>query len=375
MAGLFDFTFLDSMGDIAVMFDKLEEVARHFEELNQRLSDPSIYDDQKEFKAVSEEHSRLRPIVLAYTDYNKCHDELLQAKDILKEESDEELREMAKVEIQETEEKITTLEQELCILLLPKDPLDDKNVIVEIRAGAGGDEASIFVGDVFRMYQSYFKQMGFQLEVISLSKNSEGIKEVIFSAGGEKVYSKLKYESGVHRVQRVPKTEAQGRVHTSTITVAVLPEADEVEFELDMNDVRVDVFRASGAGGQHVNTTDSAVRMTHLPTGIVVANQDEKSQIKNREKALKILRARIYDQMLREKMAAEAEARKVQVGTGDRSERIRTYNFPQGRLSDHRIGLTLYSLDRIMEGELGPVTDALIAYNQAELLKGQGNPP
>ena len=242
---------------------------------------------------------------------------------------------------------------------------------MEIRAGAGGDEASIFVGDIYRMYQNYFKQLGFTSEVISLSKNNEGIKEIIFSVNGEKVYSKLKYESGVHRVQRVPKTETQGRVHTSTITVAVLPEADELEFKLDMNDVRIDVFRASGAGGQHVNTTDSAVRMTHLPSGIVVANQDEKSQIKNREKALKILRTRIYDRMLQEKMAEEAEKRKGQVGTGDRSERIRTYNFPQGRLSDHRIGLTLYSLDRIIEGNLFSVTDALVAHHQAELLKGQ----
>ena len=352
------------------MFDKLEGVVKRFEELGERLSDPNIYSDQKEFKKVSEEHAHLRPIVEAYGKYSKIKENLQQAKTILKEESDEDMREMAKTEVQESEEEIAYLEQDLRLLLLPKDPLDDKNVIMEIRAGAGGDEASIFVGDIYRMYQNYFKQLGFRSEVISLSKNAEGIKEIIFSASGEKVYSKLKYESGVHRVQRVPKTETQGRVHTSTITVAVLPEADEVEFKLDMNDVRVDVFRASGAGGQHVNTTDSAVRVTHIPTGIVVANQDEKSQTKNKDKALKILRARIYDQIIQERMAAEAQERKGQVGTGDRSERIRTYNFPQGRLTDHRIGLTIYSLEKIIEGDLSSVTDALIAHNQAESLKG-----
>lgn len=353
------------------MFGKLTGAVKRFEELNKRLSDPSIYQNQQELKKVSEEHSQLKPIVQAYHQYCKVKENLAQAKAILKEESDAELREMAKAEIQETESQIEHLEQALHILLLPRDPLDGKNVIMEIRAGAGGDEASIFAEDIYRMYQNYFKSLNFHLEVISLSKNAEGIKEIIFSVSGEKVYSKLKYESGVHRVQRVPKTETQGRVHTSTITVAVLPEADEIEFELDMNDVRIDVFRASGAGGQHVNTTDSAVRVTHIPTGIVVANQDEKSQIKNKNKALKILRARIYDQMVQQERAAEAKERKGQVGTGDRSERIRTYNFPQGRLSDHRIGLTLYTLDRIIEGNLAPVTDALIAHNQAESLKGQ----
>lgn len=352
------------------MLDRLSEVAERFSELNKLLSDPSIYNNQKEFKKISEEHSRLKPIVHAYREYETMRKQLDQAKSMVKDESDHEMREVIKEEIQDLEKKIENLEAELRLLLLPEDPLDGKNIIMEIRAGAGGDEASIFVGDVYRMYQNYFKELGFSSEVISLSKNSEGIKEIIFSVSGDKVYSKLKYESGVHRVQRVPKTEAQGRVHTSTITVAVLPEADEVEFELDMKDVRVDVFRASGAGGQHVNTTDSAVRLTHIPTGLVVANQDEKSQIKNKDKAFKILRARLYDKMIQEKMAEEAEKRKGQVGTGDRSERIRTYNFPQGRLTDHRIGLTLYSLDRIVEGALAPVTDALIAYNRAELLKG-----
>ena len=354
------------------MLDKLSEVVQRFSELNECLADPNIYKNQKEFKKISEEHAHLKPIVQAYQEYEISREELDQAKAMIKDELDQAMREMVKEEMQNLESKIEELEKELRLLLLPRDFLDSKNIIMEIRAGAGGDEASIFVGDIYRMYQNYFKDLGFSSEVISLSTNNEGIKEIIFNVSGDKVYSKLKYESGVHRVQRVPKTETQGRVHTSTITVAVLPEADEVEFELDMNDVRVDVFRASGAGGQHVNTTDSAVRLTHLPTGLVVANQDEKSQIKNKDKAFKILRARLYDKMIQEQRAAEAEQRKDQVGTGDRSERIRTYNFPQGRLTDHRIGLTLYSLDRIVEGNLSPVTEALIAYNQAELLKGSG---
>lgn len=353
------------------IFNKLDGVVKRFQELNDKLSDPTIYDRQKEFKEVSSERSNLEPVVAAYKEYKKLVDDIEGAKFLLKEESDEELREMAKEELSENEAQLGPLEEKLQILLLPKDPLDEKNVIMEIRAGAGGDEASIFVGDVYRMYQNYFKELGFKSEVISVSKNDEGIKEIAYQVNGEKVYSILKYESGVHRVQRVPKTETQGRVHTSTITVAVLPEADELEFDLDMNDVRIDIFRASGAGGQHVNTTDSAVRLTHIPTGIVVANQDEKSQLKNKEKAFKILRARIFDQMVQEKHAKEAAERKGLVGTGDRSERIRTYNFPQGRLTDHRIGLTLYSLDKIIEGDMEPVVGALIAHNQAELLKGQ----
>ncbi len=353
------------------MFDKLDEVVKKFDQLNDQLSDPTIYDRQAEFKAVSEERSNLEPIVLAYKKYKAIKEDIEGAKEILKDESDPDMRAMAKEELDDKEKEVEVMEQELKLLLLPKDPLDSKNVIMEIRAGAGGDEASIFVGDVYRMYQNFFKELGFKSEVVSISQNDEGIKEIIFSVSGDKVYSKLKYESGVHRVQRVPKTETQGRVHTSTITVAVLPEADELEFELDMNDVRVDVFRASGAGGQHVNTTDSAVRLTHIPTGIVVANQDEKSQTKNKEKAFKILKARIFDQMMQEKTAKEAAERKGLVGTGDRSERIRTYNFPQGRLTDHRIGLTLYSLDKIIEGDLNQVVEPIIAHNQAELLKGQ----
>jgi peptide chain release factor 1 len=277
---------------------------------------------------------------------------------------------MAKEELAELEKNLTKTEDQLKILLLPRDPLDDRGVMIEIRAGAGGSEASIFVSEVYRMYQNYINKLGFKSEVVSLSESDEGLKEVIFSITGDKVYSIFKYESGVHRVQRVPKTETQGRVHTSTITVAVMPEVDDVEFELNMNDVRIDVYRSGGSGGQSVNTTDSAVRVTHIPTGIVVANQDQKSQIKNKEKALKILKNRIYDKMVTEQREKETAERRAMIGTGDRSERIRTYNFPQGRLTDHRIGLTLYSLDRIMEGDLTNVTEALIAYNQAELLKG-----
>ena len=353
------------------MFDKLDAVVQRYEVLTERLADPTIYDRTQEFRETTEERSGLEEVVICYKEYKKIKGDLDGAKELLKSESDEEMREMAKEEIQENESMVETLEEKLRILLLPKDPLDEKNVIVEIRAGAGGDEASIFAADVYRMYQNFFKSQGFKSDLISLSENAEGYKEVIFSVTGEKVYSRLKYESGVHRVQRVPKTESQGRVHTSTITVAILPEAEEVDFELDMNDVRVDIYRASGAGGQHVNTTDSAVRLTHLPTNTVVAIQDERSQHKNKDKALKIRKARMYEQMVQEKHDKEAAERKGLVGTGDRSERIRTYNFPQGRLIDHRIGLTLYSLDKIIEGDMEPVVNALITHNQAELLKGQ----
>lgn len=353
------------------MFDKLDQVVNRYEELTEKMGDPTLYDRQAEFKAISSERAGIEELVQAYKVYKTLKEDIEECKNILENEKDEDMREMAKEELSENEAKIPAMEDNLKILLLPKDPLDDKNIMMEMRAGAGGDEASIFVGDLYRAYQNYFRDLGFKSEVESISEGDEGIKEIIFNVQGEKVYSKLKFESGVHRVQRVPKTESQGRIHTSTITVAVMPEADEVEFNLDMNDVRIDVFRASGAGGQHVNTTDSAVRVTHLPTNTVVSNQDQKSQIKNKEKALKILKTRIYDKMVQEAHAAEAAERKGLVGTGDRSERIRTYNYPQGRLTDHRIGLTLYNLDKIMEGALAEVTDALIAHNQAELLKGQ----
>lgn len=353
------------------VLDKLDSVVERYNVLNEKLSDPTIYDRKTEYKEVSTEQGNLEPIVQTYKKYKQVKEDTEEAKLILKEEKDPEMREMAREELSENEVILETLEKELELLLLPKDPLDDRNVIVELRAGAGGDEASIFVADVLRMYQNYFRDLGFKTELISISQGDEGIKEVIFSVSGEKVYSKLKYESGVHRVQRVPKTESQGRIHTSTITVAIMPEADELEWELDMNDVTVVVCRASGAGGQCVNTTDSAVRMTHIPTGISVRNEDQKSQTKNKEKAKKILAARIYAQMLEEKNSEEAAQRKGLIGTGDRSERIRTYNFPQGRLTDHRIGLTLYSLDKIIEGDMEAVTNALIAYHQAELLKGE----
>ncbi len=352
------------------MFDKLDQVVERYQTLTEKLADPSIYDRQKEFKKISSERASIEDVVICYKKYRQIIEDINEAKEMLK-DSDEDMKEMAKEVLAENEPLVEGLEDELKILLLPKDPLDDKNCMVEIRAGAGGDEASIFVGDVLRMYQNYARSQGWKTEIDSLSENDEGIKEVIFSISGEKVYSKMKYESGVHRVQRVPKTESQGRVHTSTITVAVMPETDDLDWELDLNDVRIDVMRASGSGGQHVNTTDSAVRVTHEPTGIQVYNQDQKSQLKNKEKALKILAARIFDKMLQEKNAEEAAERKGLIGTGDRSERIRTYNYPQGRLSDHRIGLTLYSLDKIVEGDMAPVLDALIAHNQAELLKGQ----
>ena len=356
------------------MFEKLEEVLAHFDELTEKMNDPALYQRQKDYQAVAKERAHLEELVKTYKTYKDVQENLQEAKNILAQEKDEDMREMAKEELAEMEAKIPELEQALKILLLPKDPLDEKNVMVEIRAGAGGDEASLFVGEVLKMYQNYCRNLNLTTKTISLSEGDEGIKEVIFSVSGDKVYSKLKYESGVHRVQRVPKTESQGRIHTSTITVAVLPEADEVDFQLDMNEVRIDVYRSSGAGGQSVNTTDSAVRVTHLPTNIVVACQDERSQVKNKEKALSILRNRIYDWMVQTQRDQEAATRKGLVGTGDRSERIRTYNYPQGRVTDHRIGLTLYSLDKILEGDMSEITDALVTHNQAELLKGQMEP-
>ena len=351
------------------IFKKLDAVVEKHDQLTKKMSDSELYKKPEEYRRISTEHKYLEEIVEVYKNYKKFQESLEEAKDILKNEKDEELRDIAKEELSQKKEQITAIEHQLKILLLPKDPLDEKNVMVEIRAGAGGDEASIFVSDIYRMYQNYCQSCGYKIEQVSISEGDEGIKEVIFSVTGSKVYSNLKYESGVHRVQRVPKTETQGRIHTSTITVAVLPEAEDIDFELNMNEVRIDVFRASGAGGQHVNTTDSAVRVTHIPTGIVVANQDQKSQIKNREKALKILKTKIYDQILQERKSKEDAQRKTQVGTGDRSERIRTYNFPQGRLTDHRIGLTLYSLDKIMEGNIQEVIDALITHHQSEILK------
>lgn len=353
------------------IYDKLEGAVRRFDQLTEKMGDPTLYDRQDEFKKLSTERSHLEEIVIAYNEFKKIRADIDEAKKILKNEKDEDMREMAKEELAEKEEQIPILEEKLQFLMLPKDPLDDKNVMVEIRAGAGGDEASIFVGEVWRMYLNFCKELGFKTNLVSISEGDQGIKEVIFSVEGDKVYSKLKFESGVHRVQRVPKTEAQGRVHTSTITVAVMPEAEEVDVQINANDLRIDVYRSSGAGGQSVNTTDSAVRITHIPTGLVVACQQERSQLKNKELGMSILKARLYDQKVQAAHAIEAAERKSLVGTGDRSERIRTYNYPQGRVTDHRIGLTLYNLERIIAGDMSEVTNALVAHNQAELLKGE----
>lgn len=354
------------------MFDKLEAVVKRYETLTERLADPSLYDRADELRETNSERSNIEPIVFKFKEYKKMVSDIEGNKEILNNEKDEELRSMAKEELSELESQLPSIEQELKILLLPRDPNDDKNVILEIRAGAGGDEASIFVADVWRMYRNYFSSLGFKSDVVSTSEGDRGIKEIIVNVSGEKVYSKLKYESGVHRVQRVPDTESQGRVHTSTITVAVMPEADEVnDVKLDMNEIRIDVYRSSGAGGQSVNTADSAVRLTHMPTGIVIAMQDERSQLKNKDKAFKILKAKLYDLKVQEAQKKEAQERKGLVGTGDRSERIRTYNFPQGRLTDHRINLTVYNLDNIINGQLEEVIDALIAHNQAILLQGE----
>lgn len=353
------------------MFDKLDSVVARYEQLTEKLADPSLYDRQKEFKEVSSERSGIEELVVVYREYRKLMQDLEGTKDILRNEKDEELREMAKFDLADMEAQVPDYEEKLRLLLLPKDPLDEKNVIMEMRAGAGGDEATIFVGDMYRMYQNYFKTLGFRVNIDSISEGDQGMKEIIFTVEGEKVYSKLKWEAGVHRVQRVPKTETMGRVHTSTITVAVMPEVEDLDFELNMNEVRVDVYRSSGAGGQSVNTTDSAVRMTHIPTGISVACQDERSQLKNKAKASRILKARIYEKMITEQKSKSDAERKSQVGEGDRSEKIRTYNYPQNRVTDHRIGLTSHNLEGIMAGDLTEITNALIAHHQAELLKGQ----
>lgn len=349
------------------MLEKLAFLEEKYEDLSQKIADPEIINEQNEWKKLVIEHADLEEVVTKYRQYKDIQTGLDDADEILRDkDSDEELREMAKMEISELEGQLITIEEELKILLLPKDPNDDKNVIVEIRAGAGGDEAGLFAADLFRMYTRYAENMGWKTELLSGNDTGlGGFKEVIFVIEGRGAYSALKYESGVHRVQRIPTTESGGRIHTSTITVAVLPEVEEVDFELDMNELRIDVFRSSGNGGQSVNTTDSAVRITHIPTGMVVSCQDEKSQHKNKDKALKILRARLLDSLIQEQQAEIAEDRRSQVGTGDRSERIRTYNFPQGRITDHRINLTLYKLDNFMDGDLQEMIDALITTDQA----------
>ena len=353
------------------MFDRLDDLLIRYEELLEELNSPDVAMDQNRFRKLMKEQADLTPLVDAYKEYKKANQDVEDSLALLEEESDEEMRDMAKEELADAKKRIEEMEQQLKILLLPKDPNDDKNVMVEIRAGAGGDEAALFAGDLFRMYMKYIeKQPGWKTSIISSNAPElGGFKEVVFSVEGSGVYGKLKYESGVHRVQRVPVTEAGGRIHTSTATVAVLPEAEDVEIDLNMDDVRVDYFRASGAGGQHVNKTSSAVRMTHIPTGMVVECQDERSQLENRAKALRVLKARLLDQAQQKADAELTEERRSQVGTGDRSERIRTYNFPQGRVTDHRINLTLYKLDNILNGDIDEFIQALAEARRAELMK------
>ena len=352
------------------MLEKLKFIEERYEELSKKISDPEIINNIPEWQKYVKEHADIEPIVLKYREYNETVKQLEESKEMLKDKLDDEFRELVKLEVEELTEKSEKLTQELRALLIPKDPNDDKNVIMEIRAGAGGDEAGIFAGDLFRMYTRFAERQHWKVEMMSSNEQGVGgFKEVIFMIKGKGAYSKLKYESGVHRVQRVPATESSGRIHTSTATVAVLPEVDDIDIEINPADVRVDVYRSSGNGGQSVNTTDSAVRLTHIPTGMVVACQDEKSQLKNKEKAFKILKARLYEKMMQEKNAEIAEARRSQVGTGDRSAKIRTYNFPQGRITDHRINMTVYKLEAFLDGEIDEMLDALITTDQAERLQ------
>lgn len=351
------------------MFDKLEDLLIRYEELMSELSEPDVANNPERFRKLMKEQSDILPIVEAYKEYKQCKQNIEDSLAMLEEESDEEMRELAKEELNDAKNRVAELENELKILLLPKDPNDDKNVIVEIRAGAGGDEAALFAAEIYRMYVKYAESRRWKTEMMSLNENGiGGFKEVTFMIQGQGAYSRLKYESGVHRVQRVPETESGGRIHTSTITVAVMPEAEDVDIQIDEKDIRIDVMRASGNGGQCVNTTDSAVRLTHYPTGIVIYSQTEKSQLQNKDKAFALLRAKLYDLECQKRHDAEAEARKSQIGTGDRSEKIRTYNFPQGRVTDHRIGLTLYKLDKIMNGDIQEIIDACIAADQAAKL-------
>ena len=348
------------------MFDRLEDLVIRYQEVMGELQEPDVANDPERFRKLMKEQSDLAPIVEAYQEYKNCKQNVEESLMILEEESDEEMRELAKEELNESKARIEELEQELKILLLPKDPNDDKNVIVEIRAGAGGDEAALFAAEVYRMYVHYADSRRWKTEMISLNENGiGGFKECVFMITGQGAYSRMKYESGVHRVQRVPETESGGRIHTSTITVAVMPEAEEVDVVIDEKDIRIDVMRASGNGGQCVNTTDSAVRLTHYPTGIVIYSQTEKSQLQNKEKAFRLLRSKLLEIEIEKKHAEEAALRKNQVGTGDRSEKIRTYNFPQGRCTEHRIKLTLYRLGDIMNGDLDEIIDSLIAADQA----------
>lgn len=354
------------------MFEKLNLMEQKYEEISQKLSDPSVISDNKLYSQLMREFKNMTPIIEKFREYKKAQESLNEAQEILNSSDDKDFREMAQAEYEESKGKISSCTEELKILLLPKDPNDDKNVIIEIRGGAGGEEASLFANSLYRMYTMYAESKGWKQEILNANPTElGGFKEISFSIEGSGAYSRLKYESGVHRVQRVPETESQGRIHTSTVTVAVLVEADEVELEINPTDLSIDYFRASGAGGQHINKTESAVRITHIPTGIVVECQDERSQHKNKDKAMKVLRSRIYEGMLREQNEKIASERKMQVGTGDRSERIRTYNYPQGRFTDHRINLTIYRLEDLLNGNLDEVFDALATADQAEKLASQ----
>ena len=351
------------------MFDKLEDLVKRLDEVMQELSEPDVVSDQNRFRNLMKEQNELAPIVEKYKEYKEAKQTIEDSVEMLEEEHDEEMRELAKEELADCKAKVESCEQELKILMLPKDPNDDKNVIVEIRAGAGGDEAALFASELYRMYVHYAESQHWKTEMINVSESGiGGMKEVEFMITGHGAYSKLKYESGVHRVQRVPETESGGRIHTSTATVAIMPEAEEFDVVIDDKDIRIDVMRASGNGGQCVNTTDSAVRLTHIPTGIVIYSQTEKSQLQNKEKAFRLLRSKLYDMELERRQNEEAAERRSQIGTGDRSEKIRTYNFPQGRVTDHRINLTLYKLDKIMNGDIQEIIDACIAADQAKKL-------
>ena len=353
------------------MLNKLEEVVDRFREVEGLLSDPTVVNDQNRYRSLTKEHAELIDVVSSYNRYCQIRQEISGSQELLKDQ-DPDVREMAGAEVTELEAEKSTLEAQLKQMLLPKDPNDSRNVILEVRAGTGGDEAALFAGDLFRMYTRYAENQGWKVELLSSAESEAGgFKEVIAMITGKGAYSRFKYESGTHRVQRVPETEAQGRIHTSACTVAVLPEAEDVEVDIDASDLRIDLFRASGAGGQHVNKTESAVRITHIPTGVVVSCQDEKSQHKNKAKAMKVLQSRLLDAMQAEQQAQMAADRKSQVGSGDRSERIRTYNFPQGRCTDHRVGLTLYKLEAIMQGDLDEVIETLTTHYQAEQMAGQ----
>lgn len=351
------------------MFDKLEAADNRYEEINLKLSDPQIIADQDEYRRLMKEFSGLGEIVEKYRQYKKVKSDVSEAKELLEGTLDKDFRELVQMEFDESRQKLELIENELKLLLVPKDPNDNRSVIVEIRGGAGGEEAALFASDLFRMYTRYGERHHWKSEILDINDTEiGGIKEVVFSIEANGAYSRLKYESGVHRVQRIPATESGGRIHTSTVTVAVLPDADEVDVDIDPNDLVIDTFRASGAGGQHINKTDSAIRITHLPTGIVVTCQDQRSQHKNKDKAMKVLRSKLYEIALQQQQSEIASARKSQVGTGDRSERIRTYNFPQGRVTDHRIGLTLYKVEEILDGDLDEIIDALITADQSEKL-------